>query len=55
MVISKKCKTMKEAEDFQFDLYERYWKVELIQSPLFEESGPYVWHVEEEEKHDNAK
>lgn len=45
--IDKYCDTLKQAEDFQDDLYDEYESVRLIGFPSFSESGLYVWTVKE--------
>lgn len=39
--------TIKEAEEFQNDLYERYDYVKLTSAPRFSEEGYYTWEVKE--------
>ena len=48
--ITKHFTSLKKAEDFQNLLYDKYDYVCLNQSPLFSESGTYVWEVENEER-----
>lgn len=43
--ISKTFTTMKQAEHYQNRLYNRFDTVRLIKSPMFGESGLYVWEV----------
>ena len=45
MIITKFCKTMKQAVNYQNELYENYHVVRLIQFPMFEEGGIYEWSV----------
>ena len=48
MEIRKFCKTLDQAERYQDKLYDQYPVVQLISSPLFEESGYYIWKVSKE-------
>jgi hypothetical protein len=43
--ISKTYATLKQAERYQSRLYNRFDTVRLIKSPMFGESGVYVWEV----------
>jgi hypothetical protein len=43
--ISKTYATLKQAERYQTRLYNRFDSVRLIRSPMFSESGLYVWEV----------
>lgn len=43
--ITKVCKSIKDAERFQNSLYSKYETVKLIQFPVTNENGTYVWHV----------
>ena len=45
MTITKNFSSMKKAQTYQNMLYEKYNYVRLTRSPLFEESGLYVWEV----------
>lgn len=45
MHLSKECKTLKAAERYQNQLYNKYNYVRLIQSPRFKEAGNYIWEV----------
>ena len=45
MRITKFCKTMKKAVNYQNGLYSNYNTVRLIQVPMFEEVGIYEWWV----------
>lgn len=46
-IITKHFETIKQAEKYQFKLYDKYNSVVLISSPLFTESGTYKWKVSE--------
>lgn len=46
--ITKVFDSIKKAERFQNNLYDKYNCVELTKSPLFSEYGEYVWKVSEE-------
>jgi hypothetical protein len=48
MNITKQFKTLKQAEQEQNRLYDKYDYVRLIRSPLFEEEGTYVWEVKKQ-------
>lgn len=43
--LSKECKTLKQAERYQNQLYTKYDYVKLIQWPRFGEKGNYIWEV----------
>lgn len=43
--ITKKYKTLKQAESYQNRLYNRYNTVRLVSFPRFSEEGEYVWEV----------
>jgi hypothetical protein len=43
--ITKRFKTLRQAENYQNRLYNKYTSVKLIRSPLFEEEGDYIWQV----------
>ena len=43
--ITKQFSSMKKAQTYQNMLYDKYDYVRLTRSPLFEESGTYVWEV----------
>jgi hypothetical protein len=43
--IRKHFETLKQAEQYQNKLYNRYHHVRLVHSPLFTEDGTYVWEV----------
>ena len=43
--ITKVCKSIKDAERFQNSLYSKYETVKLIQFPVTNENGTYVWYV----------
>lgn len=43
--ISKRCKTIKQAEKYQNELYKKYPYVRLITSPLWSEEGLYIWEI----------
>ena len=43
--IEKQYDTLKQAERYQNRLYNRFDSVRLVRSPLFSESGKYVWEV----------
>lgn len=43
--LTKKCKTMKEAERYQNRLYKKYNLVQLVVFPRFSEEGDYIWVV----------
>jgi hypothetical protein len=45
MRITKFCKTMKKAVNYQNGLYSNYNTVRLIQVPMFKEVGIYEWWV----------
>jgi hypothetical protein len=45
MTIAKTFDSLKQAERYQNRLYGKYDKVELVKSPMFSESGIYVWIV----------
>lgn len=45
MTITKEFKTLKAAERFQNSLYSKYETVKLIQFPVTNENGTYVWYV----------
>jgi len=45
--ITKQFSSMKKAQIYQNMLYDKYDYVRLTRSPLFEESGTYVWEVKE--------
>lgn len=46
--ITKGFLSRKKAAQFQDKLYDKYYRVQLVKSPLFSESGEYVWKVSEE-------
>lgn len=46
VVIKKVFSTMREATDYQNELYETYDYVRLERFPMFCEHGEYVWEVE---------
>lgn len=43
--IKKYFDTLKQAEQYQNRLYGRYEQVRLVHSPIFTESGKYIWEV----------
>jgi hypothetical protein len=43
--ITKNCKTLKQAEQHQNRLYNKYDYVRLVRSPRFSEDGIYAWEV----------
>lgn len=43
--IRKFYKTIRQAENYQNRLYNRFDYVRLIKSPMFSECGEYVWQV----------
>jgi len=43
--ITKVFDTLKQAEQFQNRLYDKYNHVRLVSSPTFSEDGTYVWEV----------
>ena len=43
--IRKTYQTLRQAESYQNRLYNRFDYVRLIKSPMFSESGVYVWAV----------
>ena len=45
MTITKEFKTLKAAERFTIFLYSKYETVKLIQFPVTNENGTYVWYV----------
>jgi hypothetical protein len=45
--IKKQFDTLNKAEKYQNRLYDRYSHVRLTSSPMFSESGLYVWEVKE--------
>jgi hypothetical protein len=44
--ISKHFTSMKKAEEYQNQLYDKYDYVRLSRSPIFRETGTYVWEIE---------
>jgi hypothetical protein len=44
-MISKYCKSMREAASYQNKLYSLYDRVQLVRGPMFGESGSYTWSV----------
>jgi len=44
-MVSKYFKTQKQADTYQFRLYNRYDVVRLHRAPRFQEEGHYVWEV----------
>lgn len=49
MTITKHFDTLKQAEKYQNLLYNKYHRVVLMNAPMFEESGNYVWEVDNQE------
>ena len=45
ITIRKTFKTMKQAENYQQKLYNKYNRVKLVTNPLYQESGLYIWVV----------
>lgn len=43
--ISKRLKTIKQAEKFQNSLYSKFPYVVLINYPLWGEEGQYIWEI----------
>lgn len=43
--VSKRCKTLKQAERYQNMLYAKYGTVRLTRWPDWSESGVYEWYV----------
>jgi hypothetical protein len=43
--ITKSFKTMRQAEQYQGRLYDKYSGVKLVSFPRFDEAGQYVWQV----------
>lgn len=43
--LTKHFATLKQAERYQAGLYNKYNRVALISSPLFQEQGFYTWKV----------
>ncbi len=43
--ITKLCRTLKQAEQYQNRLYNQYDSVQLVKFPRFTEAGLYEWHV----------
>jgi len=43
--ITKRFKTIKQAEKYQNSLYNKFPYVRLISSPLFSEEGQYIWEI----------
>lgn len=43
--ITKKMTSLKCAERYQNQLYNKFDYVRLVVSPIFSECGIYVWHV----------
>lgn len=43
--VSKRCKTLKQAERYQSTLYAKYKTVRLTRWPDGSESGVYEWYV----------
>jgi hypothetical protein len=43
--ITKTYSTLKQAEQYQNRLYNKYAHVRLVRAPLFSEEGVYVWQV----------
>ena len=43
--IKRKFKTLKQAENCQFKLYDMFSYVRLIEYPSFTEEGIYIWQV----------
>lgn len=46
-IITKKYKTLKQAERYQNSLYNKYHSVKLVKFPSFSEDGIYQWQVSE--------
>jgi hypothetical protein len=46
-VIRKEFKTLKQAERYQNQLYNRFESVQLVGFPRFSEDGIYTWNVKE--------
>ena len=44
-LISKHFESLKEAERYQGGLINKWDFVQLVQFPIFGESGKYMWHV----------
>jgi len=45
MQITKRFKTIKQAEKYQNSLYNKFPYVRLISYPIFLEEGLYIWDV----------
>ena len=45
MEVRKYCKSLKQAERKQQDLYNKFPSVTLVSSPLWAEEGLYIWDV----------
>lgn len=45
--ILKHCETLKQAEQHQMRLYDKYNHVRLVKFPRFDESGIYTWEVKD--------
>ena len=45
MIISKTFQSMRQAENYQDSLYDKYDRVRLIEFPMFSEYGMYKWEV----------
>lgn len=45
MIISKQFNELKQAEQYQNRLYNKYSYVSMVQFPRFTESGVYKWNV----------
>lgn len=43
--ISKRFKTIKQAEKYQNSLYSKFPYVRLLSAPLWSEDGQYIWEV----------
>lgn len=43
--ISKRFKTIKQAEKYQNSLYNKFPYVRLISSPIWIEEGLYIWEI----------
>lgn len=42
---SKLCTSSKQAERFQWKLYQQWDSVQLVKAPVFQEQGLYIWAV----------
>ena len=53
--IKKKFETIKQAVSFRAKLYEKYEFVKITETPLFEESGEYVFVVNQPKKNNEIE